>query len=930
MSVLSPERWEIVSPLLDRALEMAGEERAAWLATLHGDDPALATDLEMLLEERIALSREGFLEEAAVWPSEAASLAGQRIGAYTLTSLIGQGGMGSVWLAGRSDGRFEGQAAVKLLNASLVGRAGEERFQREGSFLARLTHPNIARLVDAGVSGAGQPFLVLEYVEGEQIDRYCDGKSLDVEARLRLFLDVLAAVAHAHANLIVHRDIKPSNVLVASDGQVKLLDFGIAKLLEGEGRAGEATALTREGGRALTPEYAAPEQVTGGAITTATDVYALGTLLYVLLAGRHPAERALQSPADLYKAIVDTEPPRLSDVVARIKGQTNEALESNAALRAATPDGLRRILKGDLDTIVAKALKKNPEERYSSVTALAEDLRRYLDHKPISARPDALAYRAAKFVRRNRLAVGAAALILAVLSVGLYEVNRQRAVAQRRFVQVRQLANKLFDIDAQVRQLPGSVKARQLIVDTSLEYLRRLGTDVQGDPDLALEIGTAYMRVARVQGIPISPNLGQVDQAGQNLRKAEALISSVLASRPGYRLAFLRMAQIAHDRMQLAAGEQHRLDDEEFTLAQKSAEWLDKYLETGPVDPAEANQALVVLSNVSIRYRNRERFDEALRLNRRGIDIARSANQPLHVGNLLQNTALIHRDRGELDEALQDIREAARILEPQPGTSRPEQSRTMNLIAAIARQGEILGKDNAVSLGRPQEAIVPLERAFKLCDDYVHQDPNDSNSRIRLSQTGIALADILRHSDASEAVHVYDHVLRHLAEIQNNSKFRREEVKALAGSSYPLQRLGRSAEARQRLDAAFSRLSQLKLYPSEQIPLGSEPDEAVRALVDYEAGNGNLPRAIEICEKHLGQIFAAKPKPESSLIDAADLSRLYSSMADIYRRSGRVDSAAALDTRRLDMWQQWARRLPNNAFVLRQIAATIARVRAEG
>ncbi len=198
--------------------------------------------------------------------------------------------MGSVWLARRSDGRFEGKVAVKLLNVSLVGRAGETRFEREGHLLARLTHPNIARLVDAGVSAIGQPYLVLEYVLGAPIDRYCDHKALSIDGRLRLFLDVLAAVAHAHANLIVHRDIKPSNVLVATDGQVKLLDFGIAKLLEEEGGAAEATALTREGGGALTPEYAAPEQVTGGAITTATDVHALGTLLYVLLAGRHPAE----------------------------------------------------------------------------------------------------------------------------------------------------------------------------------------------------------------------------------------------------------------------------------------------------------------------------------------------------------------------------------------------------------------------------------------------------------------------------------------------------------------------------------------------------------------------------------------------------------------------------------------------------------------
>src|SRR5260370_29980725 len=238
MSVLSRDRWQVVSPYLDRALEMAVGERAAWLASLCAEDPMLAADLEALLKERSALSRELFLEGAAARLPESASLVGQTFGAYTLISLIGQGGMGNVWLARRSDGRFEGQAALKLLNASLVGRAGEERFRREGSILARLTHPHIARLGDAGVSPTGQPYLVLEYVEGQQIDRYCDGKNLDVEARLRLFLDVLAAVAHAHTNLIVHRDIKPSNVLVDTNGQVKLLDFGIAKLLDGEARAG--------------------------------------------------------------------------------------------------------------------------------------------------------------------------------------------------------------------------------------------------------------------------------------------------------------------------------------------------------------------------------------------------------------------------------------------------------------------------------------------------------------------------------------------------------------------------------------------------------------------------------------------------------------------------------------------------------------------
>ena len=414
MSGLGRERWQAVSPYLERALEMDRHERAAWLEALRAQDPTLAADLRALLEERTALSQEGFLEGRPPLPSPSASLGGQTMGAYTLVSIIGQGGMGSVWLARRSDGRFQGRAAVKLLNASLVGHASEERFKREGSILARLTHPHIAHLVDAGVSPTGQPYLVLEYVEGEQIDRYCDAKALDIEARIRLFLDVLAAVADAHANLIVHRDIKPSNVLVATDGQVKLLDFGIAKLIEAE-TAGEATALTREGGRALTPEYAAPEQVTGGPITVATDVYALGALLYLLLSGHHPAGEARRSPAELLRAIMEDEPLRLSD--------------------AAVDPKARRQLEGDLDTIVAKALKKQPQERYVSVTALADDLKRYLDHEPISARPDTLAYRAAKFVHRNRAPVALGTLAIMALAGGLVgtvsQAWRARAQAAR-------------------------------------------------------------------------------------------------------------------------------------------------------------------------------------------------------------------------------------------------------------------------------------------------------------------------------------------------------------------------------------------------------------------------------------------------------------------------------------------------------------------
>jgi serine/threonine protein kinase len=404
------DRWQAVSPYLDELLELEAGARAARLAQVRAAQPALAADLATLLAEHGALVEAHFLDVPVAFAGADpdAALAGQAVGSYTLETRLGQGGMGSVWRARRSDGRFEGTVAVKLLNAALVGRAGGERFRREGSILARLTHDHIARLLDAGVLPTGQPYLVLEHVEGEHLDRYCDGRGLDVEARVRLFLDVVAAVAHAHASLVVHRDLKPSNVLVRADGQVKLLDFGIAKLLEDETQPGDATRLTREGGWALTPAYAAPEQVTGGPVTTATDVYALGVLLYELLAGRHPAGAALRSPADLVKAIVDTEPLRLSDAVAAGPAEGDEG-GAIGRPRRATPERWRRLLQGDLDTIVAKALKKRPAERYGSVTALADDLRRYLNHQPIGARPDTAAYRARKFARRHRIPVALAA-----------------------------------------------------------------------------------------------------------------------------------------------------------------------------------------------------------------------------------------------------------------------------------------------------------------------------------------------------------------------------------------------------------------------------------------------------------------------------------------------------------------------------------------
>ena len=413
MSKLSPDQWQALSPKLDEVLEMSDDERSTWFSTLRAENSTLARQLEMLLQEHHELSQEGFLEERPVGVMASPGLAGQTLGLYTLVSQIGHGGMGTVWLAERNDGRFERRVAVKVLNIALMGKGGEERFKREGRILGRLRHPHIAELIDAGVSPGGQPFLVLEYVEGDHIDRYCDQNRLDVRARVRLFLDALHAVAEAHANLIVHRDLKPSNILVGTHGKAKLLDFGIAKLLESDGQTAES-ALTLEGGRALTPQYAAPEQLKGEAVTPATDVYASGVLLYILLTGQHPTGAGPQTPASLVKAILEAEPPHASEVVAQAAANLEQSA-ANAGRRATSPEKLARLLRGDLDTIVAKALKKNPQERYPSIKALADDLQRYLSFMPIRARPDATPYRLSKFVRRHRSSVIAGVLVTLAL-----------------------------------------------------------------------------------------------------------------------------------------------------------------------------------------------------------------------------------------------------------------------------------------------------------------------------------------------------------------------------------------------------------------------------------------------------------------------------------------------------------------------------------
>jgi serine/threonine-protein kinase len=416
LTPLDPSLWHELSGHLDRALDLNPEQRERWLNDLAATQPLIVAALRNLLAERDALNACGFMQNppsaiADLTKRHRPSLAGKQIGAYTLDHLIGRGGMGEVWLASRSDGRFEGRCAIKFLDRLIARPRVADRFRHEGRLLARLGHPNIARLLDAGSTDDGHQFLVLEYVDGERIDHYCTSHSLGVEARVRLFLDAVVAVAHAHSQLIIHRDLKPSNVLVTRDGIVKLLDFGIAKLVNPE-RASEEATMTRAEEIVLTPEYAAPEQLLGDVPSTATDVYQLGMLLYVLLTGGHPLHLA-GSRVERIKAALDGRLPRAS--------------------RFAASSALQRELRGDLDAILAHALHVNPADRYQTATALRDELVRYLHRAPVDARRGVAFYATRRFIRRHWVAVvGSATAVVALFVTLVFALTQADAAATER------------------------------------------------------------------------------------------------------------------------------------------------------------------------------------------------------------------------------------------------------------------------------------------------------------------------------------------------------------------------------------------------------------------------------------------------------------------------------------------------------------------
>ena len=490
---IDPHLWLTLSRLLDQWLDLPDDSRAGWLENLGPEYAAFVPALRQLIAAQETISANGLLDTmprvggpADPGPAGDGPLAPDApVGPYRLVRELGQGGMGVVWLAERADGAVKRPVALKLPVVSWPGLMLAERFTRERDILARLTHPGIARLYDAGVTNLGQPYLALEYVEGEKITAWCDQRKLGIKPRLHLFLHVLRAVQYAHANLVVHRDLKPANILVTNEGEVRLLDFGIAKLLT-EGEANE-TELTRVGGRALTPDYASPEQIAGGAITTASDVYSLGVVLYELLTGARPYRLKRDTRNSLEEAILSAEPPRPSQAV-------NEA---GADARGVAAKRLARSLKGDLDTIVLKALAKAAPQRYASADAFAQDIERYLAGDAVLAQPESAWYRARKFVLRNRLAVGAAAAVITALSVGLGIALREAHVANvqtQTAATVRTFLLDIFRANSSAHADP--VKARQTTARELLDMgAGKIDTALRESPEAKLEVLETLFRL---------------------------------------------------------------------------------------------------------------------------------------------------------------------------------------------------------------------------------------------------------------------------------------------------------------------------------------------------------------------------------------------------------------------------------------------------
>ncbi len=716
------ELWTAVKVAFERVSDLPPEEASAVLDRDLADAPEVRAEVDALL--RAHRGAGSFLDsplpglDARLADAIRDPLIGTHVGPYQIVREIDRGGMGAVYEASRADAEYTKRVAVKVLGAGLVAGPMLERFRTERQILASLDHPNIAHLFDAGTTADGRPYFVMELVDGLPIDEYCSRCALGLADRLRLLATVGAAVHHAHQHLVVHRDIKPTNVLVTPDGAPKLLDFGIAKLL---GDSPAATGAVTVDVLPMTPRYASPEQVRGEPVTTATDVYALGVLLYELLTGQPPYRLATGQAHELGEAICAQEP---------------------APPSAAAPN-VARALRGDLDTIVLKALQKDPRRRYASARALADDLERHLAGLPVLARPDTMWYHVGKFLRRHRVPValaGVAAILVvvafAVTAIQYRVAERERARSERRFAEVRQLANSLiFDVHDSISDLPGSTATRERLIKMAAHYLDVLAGEAAGDAGLSRELAVAYERLAGIQGAAGGANLGQEAAAVETRKKAIVLREAVVASSASDDRDSLGLAQSLGRLAML-------LQDDDSAAALRTARRAAELVEALP---RPLTSALVYFA-LGSAYVATGDFDTAAKAFARNVEIHEAALQQNPADRTARwNLRLTQKRLGAVlamnnrfGEALATYRRALAIEESEAAENPLSVTARRDVSVTISDIGWVLGRS-----GDKPGALAAYRRALETRQALAEADPANADISLILSNSHLAVADLL-------------------------------------------------------------------------------------------------------------------------------------------------------------------------------------------
>ncbi len=724
---MTPERWQQVMEVFDAVMALDPTQRSSHLEKACAADPELRHEVDTLLFSHQQAGTEFLNAPAANFstggahPSISVARVGHRIGAYQVVAEIGHGGMGEVYRAVRADGQYEKQVAIKMVLVGYDSSYVLERFRTERQILASLDHPNIARLLDGGTTEQGVPYLVMELIDGIPIDKYCDAHQLTISERLQLFRQVCGAVQYAHQHLVIHRDIKPGNILVTQEGAPKLLDFGIAKIVSPTIEAG--TTL----GRAMTPEYASPEQIRNEPITTATDVYSLGVVLYELLTGRYPYQADTNTPHELARAICEEAPARPSTAILRHDSGKTETPEQVSSKREGSPARLRRRLAGDLDNIVLRALHKEPQRRYTSAERFADDLRRHLEGLPVTARQDSWSYRAGKFARRHRVGVAATALVLLALLGGIAATVHEARIAQRRFNDVRQLANSfLFEFHDAIKDLPGSTPARVMVVRRALEYLGRLSQEAAGDPVLQQELATAYEKVADVQGSPLYPNLGDKAGALENYRKSMRIRDTLLVGDPANvqnRRSLATLYQKIGDTLAKSGNAAEGLE-----AHRKGLVIIDSLLASDPANPQMLRALSISADRIGGILRDNGDLPGALEHYEMGLKVledmqAKGLLEPseqrglliasTHVGNTLNAT-------GDTAGALKSYRQAVEVAERLAAADPTNAQAKRDLSIVYGKVGQLL-----VQKGSIPEGMEVYLKGQKISEELALADPKD-------------------------------------------------------------------------------------------------------------------------------------------------------------------------------------------------------------